>query len=86
MVARGRKMYKIFHELREKKCQQKVITNLVKNDGQNVTSDDDIMQMQVDFYQNLYNSDNNTAKDEFDNFLNDINNLYQKGCSVMMNV
>jgi hypothetical protein len=29
--------------------------------------------MQVDFYKNLYNSDNNTAKDEFDNFLNDIN-------------
>ena len=59
--------------LEKRNVNKKVITNLVKSDGQNVTCDDDIMQIQVDFCQNLYNSENNTSKDDFHNFLNDIN-------------
>jgi hypothetical protein len=69
----GEQCTKYFMNLEKRNINKKVITNLVKSDGKNVTNDDDIMQMQVDFYQNLYNSDNSTVKDEFDTFLNDIN-------------
>jgi hypothetical protein len=69
----GEKCTKYFMNLEKRNVNRKIITNLVDNEGKKVTSDDDIIKMQMEFYQGLYKIKGQTSESMFDNYVKDMN-------------
>lgn len=69
----GEKCTKYFMNLEKRNVNKKVITSLLNSEGVNVTNDDDLIKMQVDYYENLYKTKSITRIEDVNEFMKNIN-------------
>jgi len=72
MYEQGEKSTRYFHSLEKKNQENKNIKLLEKDDGEIITGTKNILQEEVNFYQDLYESKTDTSKDDFREYFSDI--------------
>ena len=72
-VEEGERCTKYFMNLEKRNIVRKSIVNLIDNTGNNVTNQEDVIKMQVDYYNKLYKNKGQTEKQSFDKFVDNVN-------------